>query len=124
MGEGDVKLMGAIGAFCGWQGTVFALFGGAVLGTLVYGSFRLAHAIVGRNAAPDAPDVAAAVPVAPSRNGDDAQATVEPADEDDMPDGAIPFGPALAGGAILYLFYFKPFVAFYFHDLREILLIW
>ncbi|MDV7398970.1 prepilin peptidase, partial [Arthrospira platensis SPKY1] len=34
MGFGDVKLLGAIGAFCGWQGAVFAIFGGAVLGML------------------------------------------------------------------------------------------
>jgi leader peptidase (prepilin peptidase) / N-methyltransferase len=34
MGFGDVKLMGAIGALCGWQGAIFALFGGAVLGTV------------------------------------------------------------------------------------------
>jgi leader peptidase (prepilin peptidase)/N-methyltransferase len=33
MGFGDVKLIGAIGAFCGWHGAVFALFGGAVVGT-------------------------------------------------------------------------------------------
>lgn len=35
MGFGDVKLMGAIGAFCGWQGAVFAFFGGAVIGCVV-----------------------------------------------------------------------------------------
>ena len=35
MGFGDVKLMGAIGAFCGWQGAVFAFFGGAVIGCLL-----------------------------------------------------------------------------------------
>lgn len=34
MGFGDVKFMGAIGAFCGWQGTLFSLFGGAMVGTL------------------------------------------------------------------------------------------
>ncbi|MBC2593910.1 prepilin peptidase [Ruficoccus amylovorans] len=35
MGFGDVILMGCIGAFCGWQGALFAIFGGALLGTLV-----------------------------------------------------------------------------------------
>ncbi len=35
MGFGDVKLMGAIGAFCGWQGAIFAFFGGAVVGCLL-----------------------------------------------------------------------------------------
>lgn len=35
MGFGDVKLMGAIGAFCGWQGAVFAFFGGAVVGCVL-----------------------------------------------------------------------------------------
>jgi leader peptidase (prepilin peptidase)/N-methyltransferase len=34
MGFGDVKFMGAIGAFCGWQGTLFSLFGGAMVGTV------------------------------------------------------------------------------------------
>ncbi len=33
IGFGDVKLMGCIGAFCGWKGTVFAIFGGAILGS-------------------------------------------------------------------------------------------
>ena len=35
MGFGDVKLMGGIGAFCGWQGSIFAFFGGAVIGCLL-----------------------------------------------------------------------------------------
>jgi len=34
LGFGDVKFLGAIGAFCGWQGAVFSVFGGAVLGCL------------------------------------------------------------------------------------------
>ena len=34
MGFGDVKFVGAMGAFIGWQGTVTAIFGGAVIGTL------------------------------------------------------------------------------------------
>lgn len=35
MGEGDVVLTACIGAFCGWQGAVFAIFGGSVIGALV-----------------------------------------------------------------------------------------
>jgi leader peptidase (prepilin peptidase)/N-methyltransferase len=35
MGFGDVKLMGAIGAFCGWEGSLFAIFGGSMLACLV-----------------------------------------------------------------------------------------
>ncbi len=35
LGEGDVKLLGCIGAFCGWKGAVFCIFGGAVLGCLL-----------------------------------------------------------------------------------------
>jgi leader peptidase (prepilin peptidase)/N-methyltransferase len=35
LGFGDVKFVGAIGAFCGWQGAVFSLFGGAVIALIV-----------------------------------------------------------------------------------------
>lgn len=35
MGGADIKLMGCIGAFCGWKGAVFSIFGGAFLGSLV-----------------------------------------------------------------------------------------
>lgn len=35
LGEGDIKLLGCIGAFCGWQGAVFSIFGGAFLGSVI-----------------------------------------------------------------------------------------
>ena len=35
MGEGDVKFLAAIGAFTGWQGAIFSLFGGAFIGTII-----------------------------------------------------------------------------------------
>lgn len=41
MGEGDVKFLAAIGAFTGWQGALFALFGGAFIGTLIILPFML-----------------------------------------------------------------------------------
>ena len=35
LGEGDVKLLGCVGAFCGWQGALFTIFAGALLGTIL-----------------------------------------------------------------------------------------
>jgi len=32
LGEGDVKLLGCVGAFCGWKGAIFTIFGGAMIG--------------------------------------------------------------------------------------------
>jgi leader peptidase (prepilin peptidase) / N-methyltransferase len=35
MGGGDIKLLGMIGAFCGWHGVVFSLIAGSFAGTIV-----------------------------------------------------------------------------------------
>lgn len=42
MGWGDVKLLAMLGAFLGWKGMLLALFGGALIGTLVGGAYLLA----------------------------------------------------------------------------------
>jgi leader peptidase (prepilin peptidase)/N-methyltransferase len=47
MGFGDVKFVGAIGAFCGWQGAVFAMFGGAVVGVAWIGLAWVGQKIFG-----------------------------------------------------------------------------
>ena len=36
MGGGDIKMMAMVGAFLGWKGVLLTLFGGALLGTLVF----------------------------------------------------------------------------------------
>jgi len=80
MGFGDVKLMGGIGAFLGWQGATFALFGGAVIGTIVVLLWALIRVAV----------------IRPLRK-----------EKSDSSDGGligreVPFGPMLASGALIY----------------------
>ncbi len=41
MGYGDMLLMGCVGAFCGWRGTLFSIFGGAILACLYLLPMRL-----------------------------------------------------------------------------------
>jgi leader peptidase (prepilin peptidase)/N-methyltransferase len=35
VGGGDIKLLGTIGAFLGWKGAIFAIFGGCFIGTVI-----------------------------------------------------------------------------------------
>lgn len=51
MGFGDVKFVGAIGAFCGWHGAVFSIFGGAAVGTVWFIVAFLVEKATGRRAA-------------------------------------------------------------------------
>jgi leader peptidase (prepilin peptidase)/N-methyltransferase len=105
MGFGDVKLMGAIGAFCGWQGGVFALFGGAILGCF---GFLLAMLWGGaRQKAVEAED-------------EDEEEEEEEGEEEDLA-GRIPFGPALAAAAVLYLVWLQPWVDAYFASFSDVL---
>ncbi len=43
MGGGDIKMMAMVGAFVGWEGVLFTIFGGALLGTVVYVPLTLRH---------------------------------------------------------------------------------
>lgn len=61
MGFGDVKLMAMIGAFLGWQLTIFVLLLSAVLGT-IYGGIHLAR--TGNSRIPYGPFLSAAAVVA------------------------------------------------------------
>ena len=97
LGFGDVKFVGAIGAFCGWQGAVFSIFGGALIGAIVLGA------------------MAAWAPSTPLRAGRFMRL--------ESPDGQVarigwkvqfPFGPMLAAAAALYFFALHPWVDGYF----------
>jgi leader peptidase (prepilin peptidase)/N-methyltransferase len=95
MGFGDVKFVGAIGAFCGWKGAVFAMFGGAVVGTVWFAVAWCWEKATGRRAA-----------VAPPSETPEGEATP-------LAFGAhVPFGPMLAiAGALYFLVFRQPIEA-------------
>ena len=108
MGFGDVKLMGSIGAFCGWKGAVFSIFGGAVLGIIAFGVWMIVSRLRGKETEPKpAPELTP-----------DGETPSEPGLG--VP---IPFGPMLAGGAVIYLLWASPFVDDYFASIATLLAI-
>jgi leader peptidase (prepilin peptidase) / N-methyltransferase len=132
MGEGDVKLMGAIGAFCGWQGAVFALFGGAILGTAAMLAWAITQLILGKGLNAGIPKEALHTEAQPNAvgAGNPASANAQAADaaqpaqmpaaggDDEVPAGAVPFGPSLAAGALAYLLLAQHAVSAYFDQIE------
>ena len=76
MGGGDVKLLGMIGVFVGWEGVLFTIFMGSLVGTI----FGLPWAFVQKK-------------------------TMQ---------AAIPFGPFLALGGLLYVLWGAQIISWYF----------
>ncbi len=91
LGFGDVKLMGAIGAFCGWQGSVFSLFAGAILGTVSLVFLQIVFAVIPLKRPGGVPE--------------------------NFLGKKIPFGPFLAGASLLYYLFLGPAVDEYFASL-------
>jgi leader peptidase (prepilin peptidase)/N-methyltransferase len=101
MGFGDVKFVGAIGAFCGWQGAVFAMFGGAVVGTVWFAIAWVWGKMTGQRTATALPsETPEGEPTA-------------------LGFGAhVPFGPMLAIAGALYFLAFQPFVQAWLDDVK------
>lgn len=104
MGFGDVKFVGAIGAFTGWQGAVTSVFGGAVVGTLWFLIALIWQKVAGRSSAPAA--LKSETPEGePAALGFGVQ---------------VPFGPMLAIAAVLYFLIFRGFVDAWFAQFGEL----
>lgn len=101
MGFGDVKYLGALGAFVGWQGAVFAMFGGAIIGCVWVLFALLWQKISGKTlggARLETPDG-------------------QPTDQLGL--GVhVSFGPMLGAGALLYFFVLHRWVDGYFDSVR------
>jgi leader peptidase (prepilin peptidase)/N-methyltransferase len=104
MGFGDVKFVGAIGAFCGWHGAIFSIFGGAAVGTVWITAALAWQKLSGRPGAG-----------APRAETPEGQPT-------EMGLGVhVPFGPMLAIAGALYFLVLRARVDAWFDQLTALL---
>ncbi|MGE0869583.1 MAG: A24 family peptidase [Kofleriaceae bacterium] len=89
LGLGDAKLLAVVGALLTWKGVVAALFGGAVLGSVV----GITAVLVSRRR-----------PLAEGGSGDD-----DPDGDPSLMRTEVPFGPFLAAAALFYM-YAEPWI--------------
>ena len=102
MGEGDVKFVGFIGAFCGWQGAVFAMFGGALIGSILLLPLIMFGRII-------------------HRNKKASQTSSESMNDQALAFGAqVPFGPMLAVAALIYFLGFNNAVDTYLKNASDV----
>ena len=111
MGEGDVKFVGFIGAFCGWQGAVFTMFGGALLGSIILLPILLVGRLLGKGRRRAKAAETATASLAKSEG-------LESSEDDEEVEvqfgAAVPFGPMLAGAGLIYFLGAHIYVDAYF----------
>lgn len=95
LGLGDVYLVGMAGAFLGWQGVVFTLFVGSLLGA----AGGMIFSIAGIAQSPPETEIPAAISEVTSVRRGLAPAPGEPTS---LMRTEVPFGPFLAAAATLY----------------------
>jgi len=111
LGQGDVKLAGCFGAFCGWEGAVFSLFAGALIGTVLLVPVLIWQRLRGGRVVEPVGDRSAEM------SGADGE-------EDERPIGfgtAVPFGPMLCAAVVLYVLWLRAPVQTWFEEVGELL---
>lgn len=139
MGFGDVVLMGCIGAFCGWQGALFAIFGGAALGSLIVMLLMVINRLTGwqltpgkverpENPTPAETETTNEVTAQAEAPAADSETPTEPhkgGEAEESPDlgigVAVPFGPWLALGGLIYFIWLREPINAYFADIASVL---
>ncbi len=101
MGFGDVKYLGALGAFVGWQGAVFAMFGGAIIGCVWVLFAVLWQKVSGKTLGGARLETADGQPTEQLGLG-----------------VHVSFGPMLGAGALLYFFVLHRWADGYFDSVR------
>ena len=108
MGMGDMKLLAMLGAFLGWKGTVGTLMFGSVIGSFIGVAVLLYYRNRGEGGG-----AAKETPVDEAKKDGDADS-----DEQITLEGHyLPFGPYLAIGGMLYLFFGPELIQWYVDSL-------
>ncbi len=108
MGEGDIFFAGCIGAFCGWQGALFCVFGGSLIGMCILLPLMLMERLFKVRLMKT--ETAESLKNESDESGDKA----------DVPIGigvAVPFGPWMALGALVYFLGTRDFVDSYLNTI-------
>lgn len=103
MGFGDVKFVGAIGAFCGWKGAVISIFGGAVVGSFWFALVVLFQVVTGKKQTQALPSETPEGEATPLGFG-----------------VHVPFGPMLAIAALLYFLFLSRWCEIWFQQFGEL----
>ena len=118
LGQGDVKLAGCFGAFCGWEGAVFSLFAGALIGTVLLLPLLIWQRFKSGTEGSAAADTTKSTDENESRLGGQEE------EQKDQPIGfgtAVPFGPMLCAAIVLYVLWFGEPVRHWFADVNTML---
>ena len=109
MGMGDVKLLAMLGGFIGWQGVLGTIMIASVLGSTVGGAMILYFRVKGVPGEAESPESGEATEDRPRReeSGEEDEADIS------LGQHYLPFGPYLAIGSLIYLFFGPELVGWY-----------